>query len=234
MWMQVRIWPNTYIFWSFGWHPEVIWRLNLPGYYPVVVTQMCSQKGTSWRKDSLQRGDKPGRNVLIMLVFREPERWGSALGMGVIRDSMVLWALGGSSSSYEKSDVIWKTNHHIFPQDDWPSENTGIKLYHITKAFSTFMKCFQTKLLHIILCNSLYNNFPFKSCFFPHLSWWIKKWNLPVSNSSCIYIVLATYLRKAKYFIQGKVLWVKTNSELIALFDKVHITLLHDQTNSED
>lgn len=99
MWMQVRIWPNTYIFWSFGWHPEVIWRLNLPGYYPVVITQMCSQKGTSWGKDSLQRGDKSGRNVLIVLMFREPERWGLAPGMGVIRDSMVLWALGGSSSS---------------------------------------------------------------------------------------------------------------------------------------
>lgn len=46
MWKKVRIWPNTYILWSFGWHPEIIWRLNLPGYFPLTITQMCLNKDT--------------------------------------------------------------------------------------------------------------------------------------------------------------------------------------------
>lgn len=53
-------------------------------------------------------------------------------------------------------------------------------------------------------------------------------------KSSCIYRVLTTYLWKEEYFVQGKVLWAKTKSELIDLIGKVHITLLHDQTNAED
>lgn len=90
-WMQVRIWPNTYIFWSFGWHPEIIWRLNLPGYYPVAVTQMCSNKGTSLQ---VGEGQSPKRwqafHQLSWCSADEPERWGSGPGMGVTRDSTVL------------------------------------------------------------------------------------------------------------------------------------------------
>lgn len=161
---QARIWPNTYIFWSFGWHPEIIWRLNLPGYYPVVVTQMCSKKGTSLqlRKDSVQRGDKPGRDVLIMLVFRQ---WAREMGVSARHGSDqkqhgavdLGWVFISLHLPYRKSEVIWKTDHHIFPQDDWPSESTGIKLYHISILSKSQKPVYKVQWSFLHICEMLPN-----------------------------------------------------------------------------
>lgn len=157
----MRIWPNTYLFWSFGWQPEIIWRLTLPGYYPVVVTQMWSKKGTSLQ---LGEGQSPkgwqtwhecidyaGVQLVSQRDGGKYQAWGWP---------ETVWCCGprvGLQLPYKKSEVIWKTDHYIFLQDDWPSESAGTKLYHRTNLSKLQKPVYKVPWSFLHICEILPN-----------------------------------------------------------------------------
>lgn len=155
MWTQARIWPNTYIFWSFGWHPEIIWRLNLPGYYPVVVTQMCSKKGTS-----LQLGE--GQSSEGWQTWQGCVDYAGAqlVGWGWSQRAWCSAPWVGLHLPYKKSEVSWKTNLYIFPDDDWPSESTGIKLHHIINLSKSRKPVYRVQWSFLHICEMLPSQIP--------------------------------------------------------------------------
>lgn len=150
----------------------------------------------------------------------EPERWGLVPGMRVIRNSMMLWSLDGSSSPLQeiRGDLenwslhfppgwlaFWEHwNQAVSHKKIIKNTITKASLQRRSEAFSTLWNASNPNCcvssyataFTIIACS--------KVAFSPSVLM-NSKINLPVSNSSCIYIVLPTYLRKTEYFLQGKV-----------------------------
>lgn len=150
----------------------------------------CAQtraQASSWGKDSPQRGGKPGRNSLVKLVF---SWWAREVGLrtrqggdekqdGAVIPALISISLTRNQRRSEKNNLmstfLLRTESLVF-RKQWNqavSHNKFIKKDYYkspsirySEVLPTFVQCFQTKLMHAILCNSLYNNCFFKSCFF--------------------------------------------------------------------